>query len=333
MRKFWMLPVAILLVLALGACGNNSNNGSNNTSSPANSQASSPSASSSASSSASPSDSAGKAASGTITYQSQTGPVEVPANPQRVIVLSSYAGDVLSLGVNLVGVDSWSKLNSRWADKLKDVPAVSDDNLEQIIELKPDLIIGLDNVKNLDKLKQIAPTVVFTYGKYDYLTQHVEIGKVLNKEKEAQAWVDDFKARAAKAGEEIKAKIGADATVSVIESYQKQMYVYGDHWGRGTEILYQAMGLKMPQKLKEATDKDGYFEISSEVIPEYAGDYIILSTSSDSDTSFEQTDTYKNLPAVKAGHVFKVNMNDFYFNDADTLDYQLQFFIDHFLGQ
>ncbi|CAM3653083.1 iron-hydroxamate ABC transporter substrate-binding protein [Cohnella lubricantis] len=329
MRKVWMLPLAILLVLALGACGNNSNN-AGNTSSPATSAANSPSASPSAS----PSDTAsGEAATGTITYQSQTGPVEVPANPQRVVVLSSYVGDVISLGVNLVGVDSWSKMNTRWADKLKDVATVSDENLEQIIELKPDLIIGLDNVKNLDKLKQIAPTVVFTYGKVDYLTQHIEIGKVLNKEKEATAWVDDFKARAAKAGEEIKAKIGADATVSVIESYQKQLYVYGDNWGRGTEILYQAMGLKMPQKQKEATEKDGYFEISSEVIPEYAGDYIIMSTSSDADTAFEQTDTYKNIPAVKAGHVFKVKMEDFYFNDADTLDYQLQFFIDSFLGQ
>lgn len=330
-KKVWMLPLALLLVLALSACGNNRNNSNNNTGSPANSASASPSESPSpASSGASPS---GEAESGTITYQSESGPVEVPAHPQRVVVLASYAGDVMSLGVNLVGVDSWSKQNPRWADKLKDVPAVSDDNPEQIIALKPDLIIGLDNVKNLDKLKQIAPTVVYTYGKVDYLSQHIEIGKLLNKEKEARAWVDDFKARAAKAGEEIKAKIGADATVSVIESYEKQLYVYGDHWGRGTEILYQAMGLKMPQKLKDATDKDGYFAISSEVIPEYAGDYIILSSSAGSDTSFEQTDTYKNMPAVKAGHVYKVNMDEFYFNDADTLDYQLQFFIDHFLGQ
>ncbi|MEH6976906.1 ABC transporter substrate-binding protein, partial [Bacillus pseudomycoides] len=46
-------------------------------------------------------------------------------------------------------------------------------------------IIGLSNIKNIDKLKKIAPTVTFTYGKVDYLTQHLEIGKLLNKEKEA----------------------------------------------------------------------------------------------------------------------------------------------------
>lgn len=55
--------------------------------------------------------------------------------------------------------------------------------MEKIIELEPDLIIGLSTAKNLDKLKEIAPTVTFTYGKVDYLTQHLEIGKLLNKKR------------------------------------------------------------------------------------------------------------------------------------------------------
>ena len=269
---------------------------------------------------------------GTITYQSQAGPVEVPANPQRVIVLSSFAGDVLALHVNLVGVDSWSKMNPRFQDQLKDVAEASDENVEKIIELKPDLIIGLDNVKNLDKLKQIAPTVVYTYAKVDYLTQYLEIGKLLNKEQEAQTWIDGFKDRAEKAGEEIKAKIGADKTVSVIETFGKQLYVYGDHWGRGTEILYQAMKLGMPQKVKEMTEKDGYYALSTEVLPEYMGDYVIYSKDPAGDNSFQQTETYKNTTAVKNNHVIEVNSKEFYFNDALTLDYQLDTLIKAFLG-
>lgn len=272
-------------------------------------------------------------ASGTITYQSENGPVEVPANPQRVIVLSTFAGDLIHLGVNMVGVDSWSKLNPAFADKLKDAEEVSDENLEKIIELNPDLIIGLSTIKNVDKLKEIAPTVTFTYGKVDYLTQHLEIGKLVNKEKEAQAWIDDFKQRAEKAGEEIRAKIGEDATVSVIESFEKQLYVYGNNWGRGTEILYQAMKLKMPEKVKETALKEGYYAISTEVLPEFAGDYIILSKFNDADTSFQQTDTYKQIPAVKNGRVFEADGNRIYFNDATTLEYQLEFITEHFLGK
>ncbi|PWW05203.1 iron complex transport system substrate-binding protein [Paenibacillus cellulosilyticus] len=299
-RSKLLLPLILVFVLVLSACGKSN-------------------------------DEAGSAE--TITYQSESGPVEVPANPQRVVVLTSYVGSVIQLGVNMVGVDSWSKSNPRFEEQLKDVAEVSDDNLEKIIELKPDLIIGSDSTKNLDKLKEIAPTVAYTYNKVDYLTQFVEIGKLLNKEKEAQAWVDDFKERASKAGEEIKAKIGADSTVSVIENYDKSLYVFGDAWGRGTEILYQAMGLAMPQKVKEMTEKDGWYELSAEVVPDYMGDYVIFSKDANGDSSFQQTDTYKNTPAASNNHVLEVDAQGFYFNDASTLDYQLELFTKFFLGQ
>jgi len=269
----------------------------------------------------------------TITYQSENGKVEVPANPKRVVVLSSFAGNVMSLSVNLVGVDSWSKMNPRFENKLKDVTEVSDENVEKIIELNPDLIIGLSNIKNIDKLKKIAPTVTFTYGKVDYLTQHLEIGKLLNKEKEAKAWVDDFKKRAAAAGKDIKAKIGEDTTVSVIENFDKQIYVFGDNWGRGTEILYQEMKLKMPEKVKEKALKDGYYALSAEVLPEYAGDYLIISKNNDTNNSFQETESYKNIPAVKNNKSFEVNAKEFYFNDPITLDFQLDFFKKSFLGK
>jgi iron complex transport system substrate-binding protein len=305
MKKL-MIPFILILLLIISACSNSTKTATSSTTK--------------------------EKESDTITYQSENGPVKVPAHPKRVVVLSSFAGNVMALGVPLVGVDSWAKMNPRFKSKLKNVEEVSDENLEKIIELHPDLIIGLSTTKNLDKLKKIAPTVTFTYGKVDYLTQHIEIGKLLNKQKQAQAWVDDFKKRAQKAGEEIKAKIGQNTTVSVIENFNKQLYVFGDHWGRGTEILYQAMKLKMPEKVKSMVQKDGYYALSLEALPEYTGNYLILSKYSDSDNSFQETDTYKEIPAVKNKHVFEVNANEFYFNDPLTLDYQLETFKKDFLG-
>lgn len=307
MKKL-IMPFLLLLALLLSACGNNSAN--NNAGGEANDQS--------------------NKETETITYESENGPVEVPADPQRVIVLSSFAGNVMALDVNLVGVDSWSKMNPRFEEKLEGVEEVTDESLEKIIELEPDLIIGLSNIKNVDKLNEIAPTVTFTYGNVDYLTQHVEIGKLLNKEEEAQTWVDDFKARAKEAGEEIKAKIGEDTTVSVLENFNKQIYVYGNNWGRGTEILYQEMGLKMPEKVVESALEPGYYAVSLEVLPEFAGDYVVLSKSPEQDNSFMETDTYKNIPAVKNNQVIEVNMLEFYFNDPLTLEYQLETFKESF---
>ncbi len=271
--------------------------------------------------------------SDTFTYQSENGPVEVPKNPERVIVLSSFAGNLMNLDVNMVGVDSWSKMNPRFEDELEGIEAVAADNLEKIIELDPDLIIGLSNTKNVEKLKEIAPTVTYTYGKVDYLQQHIEIGKLVNKEEEARAWVEDFKKRAQALGEKVKENIGEDTTVSVIEKFDKQIYVFGDNWGRGTEILYQEMGLKMPEKVKEMALEPGYYAISPEVLPEFAGDYMIISKNQDADNSYQETKTYQNIPAVKNGNVFEVNAKAFYFNGPNTLEYQLDYFEKAFLGK
>lgn len=308
MKKYSFVFIALLAMFVLAACGGSKEEGSSADKEEKNSEPT------------------------TITYESENGPVEVPADPQRVLVLSSFAGNVMALDVPLVGVDSWSKMNPRFEEKLEGVEEVTDENLEKIIELDPDLIVGLSNIKNVEKLKEIAPTVTFTYGKVDYLTQHIEIGKLLNKEEEAQTWVDEFKTRTQEIGDDIKAEIGEDATVTVIESFDKQLYVFGDNWGRGTEILYQEMGLKMPEKVKEMALADGYYALSAEVLPEFTGDYLIFSKHKDADNSFEETETFKNIPAVKNNQMFTVDAMEFYFNDPLTLDYQLDFFKESFLG-
>ena len=66
-------------------------------------------------------------------------------------------------------------------------------------------------------------------------------------------------------------------------------------------------------------------------LPEFAGDYLIFSKNKDTDNSFEETETYKNIPAVKNNQVFEVNTIEFYFNDPITLDFQLDFFKKIFL--
>ncbi|SET15017.1 iron-hydroxamate ABC transporter substrate-binding protein [Paenibacillus sp. NFR01] len=323
MRKRWLLPILMLLVIMMiSACGNNAAN-SNTTGNAA--ATDSPVATEPAAA-----NSGNSAESGTITYESELGPVEVPAHPERIVALTN-APNVLSLDGTLVGVDEWTNKNPLFTEKLKGVEVVSEDNLEKIVEVEPDLIIADASSKNLDKLNEIAPTVAFTWGKLDYLSQQVAIGKLLNKEAEAQAWVDDFKTRAAEAGKEIKAKIGENATVSVFETDAKNFYVFGDAWARGTELLYQSMGLNMPEKVKTDVLGPGYYTMSPEVLSDYAGDYIVLSRSSSGDNSFMQTETWQKIPAVKNGHVIEIDTEASTYSDPTTLEYLLKIFKDGFL--
>lgn len=302
MKKMGIIAVLLMLIFA-SACGNNSGDSGNSGSS-----------------------------NEMVTYESEIGPVQIPANPKRIVALSN-APNVISLDGPLVGVDQWTDMNPLFQEALEGIEQVSDESIEKILELEPDLIIAATYNANLDKLQEIAPTVVYTWGKLDYIAQQIEIGKLLGKEKEAREWADDFLKRAKEAGEKIKAAIGEDATVSVLESDNKQIYVFGNNWARGTEILYQAMGLKMPAKVEEDALGPGYHALSVEVLADYAGDYIVLSLDPDVKYDFLETDTWKNLPAVKNNRVIEINTKASTYSDPITLEYLLDIYTKGFLGE
>ena len=62
---------------------------------------------------------------------------------------------------------------------------MGDDDVEKVAKQKPDLIIVLDQNKNIKNIK-IAATVPFNYQKHKYLEQQEELGKLLGKEDEVK---------------------------------------------------------------------------------------------------------------------------------------------------
>lgn len=321
-NSYWTAALVLLFVLVLSACGN-----AQTEQGAATTEASTETSTEAATSEPA----AGEdAASGTVTYESETGPVEVPANPTRIVALTN-APNVLSLDIAPVGVDQWTGENPLFTDKLKDVAVVTEEQPETVAALAPDLIIAGSTMKNLDQLSKIAPTVTYTWGKLNYLDQQVEIGKLLGKEAEAQAWVDDFSKRASAVGDKIKAKYGDDVTVSVIEVDGKSAYVMGESWARGTEIVYQAMGLNMPEKVKEAVSTEGYYSLSLEVLPEYMGDFVLVSRKLDANNEIIGSEIWNQIPAVKEGHVIEFESRASSYSDPTTLENLLGIFEKGFL--
>lgn len=265
---------------------------------------------------------------GTLTYESETGPVEIPANPERIVALTN-APNVHALDGPLVGVDEWTKNNPLFTEELEDVAVVSENDPESILAQEPDLIIAGSHMENVEELEKIAPTVVYTWGKLDYLEQQLEIGKLLNKEKEAEEWIDDFSERAKEAGDRIKKEHGEDVTVTVFEVDSKNFYVFGDSWARGTELLYQAMELDMPGQVKEDVMTEGYHGISLETLGEYAGDFIVLSNNNE-ENPFMESDTWQSIPAVKEDQVIEIDTKTATYSDPITLEYLLEIFEEGF---
>lgn len=257
---------------------------------------------------------------------------KIPEKPKKVVNLAySYMGYLLKLGVN---VSSYSldleKNSTAFGDKLKGLPQLTSKDTEAIAAQEPDLIIVFSLDENIDKLKEIAPVLAIEFGASDYLQVMDQFGKVFNKEKEATAWHQSWDKKVLKAKKELATKLSPNTTFTVMDFYDKNIYLYGQEFGRGSELIYKALGYKAPQKVTKDVFKKGWFNVSQEVIGDYIGDYAIVNVNADNQeaaSSLKKSDVWKNIPAVKAGHVLDVDYNLFYFfADPISLDLQLDAF-------
>ncbi|EFR43895.1 iron-hydroxamate ABC transporter substrate-binding protein [Streptococcus pseudoporcinus] len=256
-----------------------------------------------------------------FTYKGQ-----VPENPKRVVSLAStYTGYLAKLNINLVGVTSYDQKNPVLKKYIKGAKVVSPTDLEAITALKPDLIIVGSNEEKQDQLAQIAPLISVEYRKHDYLQVFSDFGKVFNKSKETDKWLTDWTNKTKGLAKEVKTVTGKEATFTVMGLFEKDVYLFGKDWGRGGEIIHQAFGYKAPAKVEKDVFPKGYLSISQEVLPDYIGDYVVVAAEDKkTGSALYESEMWKNLPAVKAKHVIKVNANTFYFTDPLSLEYELE---------
>jgi iron complex transport system substrate-binding protein len=112
----------------------------------------------------------GDEGSGARVVQTVKGPVEVPAEPTRVVsVYPSTVDPLYDLGVDPVGVydiGSASEISPRYRARWVKAAKIGDDgelDLDKIAGLEPDLIVGADyewNTNYYGRLGKLAPTVV-----------------------------------------------------------------------------------------------------------------------------------------------------------------------------
>ncbi|HFI0335849.1 TPA: ABC transporter substrate-binding protein [Streptococcus suis] len=258
---------------------------------------------------------------------------DIPKNPKKVVNFAySYTGYLLQLGIN---VSSYSldleKDSPAFGDQLKDLPLLTTADTEAIAAQNPDLILVFAGDDNIETLKEIAPVIEITYGKSDYLKMLTDVGQIFGKEKEAQAWLDQWDKKVAAAKEELSGVVDTSATFTVMDFFDKNIFLYGNNFGRGGELAYRALGFSAPAKVQEdVINKDGWFGISQEALPDYVGDYLLVNvneTTKDAASSLKESDIWKNLPAVKNGHIIEVDYNLFYFSDPMSLDLQIDAFV------
>lgn len=276
-----------------------------------------------------------KAPSQTKIVSTLKGDVEVPANPQRVVVLY-LMGDLLALGIKPVGISTLVGGNdAAIASELDGITSVGDGapSPEAVIALNPDLIIvTTDEIYN--NLHKIAPTI---YIPYDLpVEERMEIlGKVFSKEGQAKELLDNFYKKVELSKQKLQQAGILDKTVTIMESNKGSMAVMvGMGYGRGSQIIYQYLGMKAPEivqrEIDNSTNDATSMDVSYEVLPQYAGDYVFRSAF-EGMADLSDNPIWNNIPAVKEGRLIDMSFGLFFYNDIYSLDKQLDFVVESLL--
>ncbi|GGH76432.1 iron complex transport system substrate-binding protein [Pullulanibacillus pueri] len=296
-KRYLILSAIIVLLLVLSGCG----------------------ASNKASSASGDTSSNEKGSASSYTVKHAMGTTTIKGTPKRVVVLTNEGTEaLLSMGVKPVGaVQSWT--GDPWYDHIKDqmdgvkvVGTESEINLEAIASLHPDLIIGnkMRQEKQYDKLKAIAPTVFSDELRGDWQINFKLYAKALNKEEKGKEVLDAFNDKVKNLHDKLGDKI--NAKISLVRFMAGDTRIY--HKDTFAGVILDEIGLKRPA----SQDKDDFAaqNVSKEMIPDMDGDYLFYFTYEPSgdngqaaklENQFTNNKIWKNLNAVKSGHVYKVD--------------------------
>lgn len=270
----------------------------------------------------------------TRVFNTVKGVVTIPASPQK-IVSDYYLGEFLALGVKPMIASPYSLSNPYLEEFSSEIQALniasSETALEMIIEAEPDLIVTISEA-DYENFSKIAPTVYIPYDDYGDEELFYYIAEMLGKKEQAHAYMDEYKTEVLSVKDEIR-EIVAGRTISFVEIWPGEVYVFGSHFARGGSILFDLWELEAPESVQQKmVDSDTAYEvISLELLPEYTGDFIFYGILAGADSNFvEQSAVWNALPAVQNGLVKSYEQVAFMHSDPITLKGQLEFYLDYF---
>lgn len=252
------------------------------------------------------------------------GTTELEKTPEKIVILTNEGTEaLLAIGVKPVGaVQSWT--GDPWYDHIEnDMEGVTsvgmegEPSLETIASLEPDLIIGnkMRHEKIYEQLSAIAPTVFAEDLRGDWKKNFELYSKAVNKEEEGKQVIQDFDNRVT----DLQTKLGdqLQKEVSIVRFMAGDVRIY--HKDTFSGVILDQIGFARP----ESQNVDDFAEknVTKERIPAMDGDIIFYFSYETGDGEATQLEEewvndplFQNLSAVKAGNIH--NVSDAIWNTA-----------------
>lgn len=299
MKKIWLTLILLVSLIALAGCNSSSNDSSGDDSS-------------------------------SVKYETRViehamGSTEVPVSPEKIVVLNGDALEALiSLGIKPIGATQamgdriWYPHLEEHMDGVTNVGTMTEPDLEAIMSLEPDLIIGTKSrtEESYDFLSEIAPTVFNEdhrngLWKEDFLLYADSVGKL----DEGESVLQDWEERAKHLSEKLDKSDKLSYEVGVLRFTAGQgRYFYNNSYSGS---ILKELGFARPAN--HASDDKWTENITQERIPEMDADilfYFVLDEGDGEGTKFADewmsTQLFQDLRASQSDSVYEVS--DAYWN-------------------
>ncbi|RJL34560.1 Fe2+-enterobactin ABC transporter substrate-binding protein [Bailinhaonella thermotolerans] len=288
---------------------------------------------------------AGEKGGQTRAVRHEAGTTQVPVAPKRIVSVSvTMTGHLLALDAPVVASQGtppspFTDQNGffkQWAGKAQEKGVKLayqgfEADLEKILAQKPDLIIGAatghdSTLKVYDKLKGIAPTVLFRHDNVSWPELTAKLGAAIGLEARAKEVVDGYNQRI----EQVKSKIKVPEQEAVLlRDSNTEIPVFTANSAQGGVL--GAVGFKVrtvegSSTVKgEGAKRDDLAILSQETLAKSVGDASLFFVGHNpADIAKSQAKpVWKDLPAVKDKRVYDLGVDSFrmdYFSAMSMLD-------------
>jgi iron complex transport system substrate-binding protein len=247
------------------------------------------------------------------------GTTQVPENPQRVVVIDSAALDsALALGVKPIGSTIYGEIPQYLGDQTQGIEIVGEanqPNLESILKLQPDLILGtkVSTERIYRPLSRIAPTVL-TEGSGrsgDWKENFLLFAAALGKTERANQLIEEYQQRVSELRTQfnrVREKSVEETQISTLVTGEGRVGFYTLNSFPGSVL--QDIGFARPPA---QTRPRGWAEmVSREDLDSLDGDIIFLIHSPQSEDSlaleaFTADPIWSQLNAVQQDQIYQVD--------------------------
>ena len=238
----------------------------------------------------------------------------VPLNPQRIIALDETMMEILlALDLQPVAAPEPALTGSRRqkftnkAIEIETLGKVAQPNLEKIVRLKPDLIVGFSFgvEQNYKSLSTIAPTVGIDYVQTGWKDALVRVGEITGKSKQVQQLLNEYQQRIEVLRKKLD-NINNIKTATVTRFYAPGITPeFRNKLSFPVNVLSE-LGLSISEKQNQitTTSEDPYVSVSLERIDLLDADVLFAALDSKAEESFQK---YQNNPLWQKLDVVKTN--------------------------